>query len=349
MFSSALGAQNTQTQQPRPVKNDNEMIKQMKQAETSNRKVSFDELLTSEQAQPKQYGRGKGIRNVAAQKQQVVPKAQPIAEPAPKKETKPKVNIEDSIFYQAMKQGSQTENVPQRQEQDIDAIMKQQAKEDKILDDKRLHQLHQEQLESQKTDMRFILAKADKESSKTKKQKPPAEEREDIEDVRRRQEVAKKQIEPKYKVNPYGLRTEINPKPSKQEAAQPAKGKAKQPVKKSQPAKAQESDEDHEINIKVELDSDDDHEVRMLRQANTKYQQEKPKKKKNKKLYDSEDDSSDQDLASFMPKSLQKKKEVKPMSKRQMKKDNVMQSSLATLYDQTTLKQKMRMNDKINK
>jgi hypothetical protein len=69
MFSSALGAQNTQTQQPRPVKNDNEMIKQMKQAETSNRKVSFDELLTSEQAQPKQYGRGKGIRNVAAQKQ----------------------------------------------------------------------------------------------------------------------------------------------------------------------------------------------------------------------------------------------------------------------------------------
>ena len=66
-----------------------------------------------------------------------------------------------------------------------------------------------------------------------------------------------------------------------------------------------------------------------------------------KKQYGSEYDDSEDDIHAFVKKK-ESKEPTQPMSKRQMKKDKLLQSSLATMYDQGALKQKIKMNAKMN-
>ena len=66
------------------------------------------------------------------------------------------------------------------------------------------------------------------------------------------------------------------------------------------------------------------------------------KKPKKVNAYGSETDSSDGD---FVPKSMNKGKKDsdKPMSKRQMKKLGIQESSLSSMFDNKSLKQKVKM------
>ena len=146
--------------------------------------------------------------------------------------------------------------------------MSQQEKEYKISEVQRHKDLHEQQTRLKKTDMRYILQQADKQTNQPKKKGKhiiaDQGEREDILEVRRKKEEHDKKTQPQYKTNKYGITQLVEPDGTVVE------------------------DDEHEICFSKSVtgaqngDSDDDPELQMLKQSNPNYKQslgQKPNKK----------------------------------------------------------------------